>query len=69
LTKRKIVIAPLDWTGIIGRNKSEETKGSKVGERLDEAVEAPLERKASLQRKVGEEGKEDAHDLAARKQP
>jgi hypothetical protein len=39
---------------------SEETRGSKVGERLDEAFGALLERKANLQQKVGEEGQEDA---------
>jgi hypothetical protein len=40
-----------------------------VGERLDEAFEALLEGKASLQQEVGEEGQEDTHDLAAREQP
>ena len=53
----------------IGRNKSEETGASKVGERLDEAFGALLERKLGLEQKVGKGGQEDAHDLAARKQP
>jgi hypothetical protein len=48
---------------------SEETRGSKVGERLDEEPGTLLEHKANLQQKVGEEAEEDMHDLAARKQP